>query len=294
MRLPPPLAAAVLVFALAACSKKPEPSQQPPPRPQARASVFTLKDLAAASAVDARLARLSLVAGDLHQALAPEPGAKPAAVAKGRAKAKALLPALEAARAEAESALAAVAHPIDRSVAQAAVAAARAYSERLGAAVASTEPASQADLFAARDAFGGAISGYRASRVAWRLDAPEPKGAERDFAEARREMERVESDFGARTRVAPRESGHEFDPAAARMTGQMAAGRAKAAAEQLAPPLREAAVRYAEAEAKALDAFTGLFQAPVAERPAISRAYHAAKADALAALADYFAALAAR
>ena len=53
-------------------------------------------------------------------------------------------------------------------------------------------------------------------------------------------------------------------------------------------------MRYAVAEAQALEAVTSLGQAPEAERAAISRSYHAAKADALAALADYFAALATR
>jgi len=107
-------------------------------------------------------------------------------------------------------------------------------------------------------------------------------------------MERTEMAFGSRTRVAPREEGHEFDPAAARMTGLMAVERAKGAAARLAPALGEPAARYAAAEGRALEAVTGLVQAPEAERAAVSRRYHEAKAEALAALADYFTALASR
>ncbi len=66
------------------------------------------------------------------------------------------------------------------------------------------------------------------------------------------------------------------------------------AAERLPEPLRAPALRWAAAEERALEAVSALVGAPEAERPAIARRYHAAKADALAALADYFAALAAR
>lgn len=290
MRAPLPLALATAV-ALSACSKSPEPAPAKAPAPPPNA--FTMKDLAAATAVDARLARLSLLASDVHQALSPEPGTKPAAVVKARERAKGLVPALAAALGDAERAVGIVAHPIDRRLADGALVAAKAYAERLAAAAEGTMPMGPGELFTARDALGGAITSYRASRAAWRLAAPEPAGVEREFAEARAEMQRIESGIGARTRVAPRESGHELE-AGARMTGQLAARRAKAAAERLPPPLHEPAVRYAEAEARALEAFTGLFEAPEAERLALSRAYQEAKADALSALADYFAAIAAR
>ena len=145
-----------------------------------------------------------------------------------------------------------------------------------------------------REQLAGALGAYRQSRAAWRLDAPEPQGSEREFAEARRDMERAESGFMSRTRVAPREEGHEFDPAAARMTGQMGVQRAKAAAAQLPPSLQPHAARYAAAQEKVLEAVNAMQGAADADRAKVARAYHAAKADALAALADYFAALASR
>jgi hypothetical protein len=201
---------------------------------------------------------------------------------------------VDAAYAEVDRAVAGISHGGDRLQAMPALAAAKAFSGKLTAAATGEAAGALPELLSARDALGAAIAQYRASRSRWRLDAPEPAGVERDFAEARREMERVESAFGSRTRVAPREEGHEFDPGAARMTGLMAAQRARAAAEQLPAPLHDPAVRHAEAQERALEAVTGLAQAQEAERPAIARRYHAAKADALAALADYFAALASR
>jgi hypothetical protein len=284
-----------LLLAAAACSKE-GPERPSVPAPNA---AFTLKDLAAATALDARLARLSLAAADVQAALPAEAGPRPTAAkvqkadAAARELAKALLPAVDAAVAEVGRAAVAIAHPLDRPQAEAAAGAARTFAGKLAAATGDA-PGAQAELFAARDAFGRAIAGYRTSRAAWRLEAPEPTGGERDFAEARRDLERVETAFGSRTRVAPREEGHEFDAAAARMTGQMAAQRAKAAAGQLAPALRDPAARHADAQERALEAVMALRDAPEAERPAVARRHHEAKAEALAALADYFAALAAR
>ncbi len=301
MRPVPRSLAAVALAAALACSKKPEPAPAPPP------PAFTLRDLAAATALDARLARLSLIAADVEADLfavaARPPGAKPAARAPDPAKAppaadgglkvsRVRLLDLEDSRVAADVALAQITHAQDREGARAAVAAATAWVRGLEAAAAHPDPG--VDLFAARDQAGAAIAAYRRARAAWRLDAPEPQGLERTFAGARREMELVEAAFGSRTKVAPREQGHEFDPVAARMTAQMAAQRAKVAAEGLPAPLRAPALRYAVAEANALDAMKALTDAPEGGRPAAARAYHAAKAEALAALADYFAALAAR
>ena len=290
---------AAALVALGACSKKTEPAPQPASQPAAvqQAAPFTMRDLAAATALDARLARFSLLASDVQAAL-PAQVTTPATGQAGRAdadreRARRLLPEVQAAFAEVDRAVAGIAHPGDRVQAAAPLAAAKEFAGKLAAAVTGDAGAAP-ELFSARDAFGAAISQYRASRSRWRLDAPEPQGAEREFAEARREMERAESAFGSRTRVAPREEGHELDPAAARMTGAMAAQRARSAAERLTGPLRDPAVRYAAAQEKALEAVTGLAQAEEAGRAAIARRYHAAKADALAALADYFAALSAR
>ena len=126
-----------------------------------------------------------------------------------------LLPALDSARAETEQAVQAVANAADRAPALRLGTAAKDYADRLAASASAAQAASAAELALAREQLGAALSSYRASRATWRFDAPEPQGAERDFAEARRDMERAESAFMSRTRVAPRESGHEFDAAAA-------------------------------------------------------------------------------
>jgi len=107
-------------------------------------------------------------------------------------------------------------------------------------------------------------------------------------------MEKAETGFMARTRVAPREEGHELDANAVRMSGQMGVQRARAAASALPPSLQPHAARYVTAQEKVLDAVNAIQGASEGERPRFARGYHAAKADALAALADYFAAVAAR
>jgi hypothetical protein len=78
------------------------------------------------------------------------------------------------------------------------------------------------------------------------------------------------------------------------MAGQMGVQRARAVAAQLSPALQPHAARYAAAQEKVLEAVNALQGAKESDKPRLARAYHAAKADALAALADYFAAVAAR
>lgn len=282
--------AVAVVALLAACSKKTEPDPQAAPgaraSPPPAASGFTARDVALATALDARLARLSLVASDAHAALSEQ-------AQRGAARARELLPALDAARGELERALAAVGTQADRNLAERAVASARSYAEAIAAA-ATGRAAAAGELLRSRDAFGEAIAAYRQARSRWRVPALEGEGAERAFAEARRELERAEAALLSRTRVAPREDGHELEPATLRMTGRMAADRAKAAAASLGPTLRDAAGRYAAAEQRAFELAVGLREASDAERARLSREYHAAKADALQALADYLGAVAAR
>jgi exonuclease SbcC len=278
--MPLALRALLVVTLVVAACKKTEPAAgtaAPPAAPAA--SAFTMRDLAVATALDARLARLSLAASDAEAALA--------------AGAKARLAELEAARGEAERALATIRNAADRGPAERALTAARAHADALAARAASASAGAQEELLRTRDALGSAIAAYRQARARVRLQAPEPQGAERDFDGARRDMERVETALGSRTPVAPRDEGHERDPAA-RVTGELAARRAAEAAERLEPTLREPAARYAAAERRVLQAVTQLGGAAVGEQARLAREYHAAKADALAALADYFAALAAR
>jgi hypothetical protein len=280
MRHPVRAAAAAALAAAVACKEPaPPPPQAPPP---ARAPAFTLRDLALATALDARLARLSLAAADLE-----------AALAQRGAKAMELAAELEVAKGEVRLAAGAIAHPLDRSLATGAASRAAGYADQLLSVAREGSAPAAAQAAAAREALGGAIAGYRQARAAWRLDAPDPQGAEREFAEARRDMERAEASV-ARTGAAPREEGQGRDPAAVRMTGRMAVERARAAAERLPPATRGAAGRYASAQQRVLAAVAALAAAPDPEKARAARAYQAAKAEALAALADYFAALAAR
>jgi len=271
------------------CREKPRPAsgaQEVAPAP-VRPGTFSMRDLALATALDAKLARLSLAGSDVEAAVV-------AALAKRQASAKELLPALDVARAEAEQAIGAIANAVDRSAAARLAGPAKEYADRLAAAASAPAEPLGAELARVREQLGAALGAYRQARASWRLDAPEPQGAERDFAEARRDMERAETGFMARTRVAPREEGHELDAAGERMTGQMAVERAKAAAGRLSSGLAPHAARYAAAQEKVLESVNGIRGAADADKAKVARAYHAAKVEALAALADYFAALAAR
>jgi hypothetical protein len=279
-------ALATVTLAFVACREKAAP---PPPAAGAEQKpfVFSLKDLAFATAVDAKLARLSLAGSEVEAALLSRDP-------RERAKAGDLVAAVDAARAESDAATQQVQHPLDKPAAGKVQAAAKEYADRLVTAAKAPATPLTPELAAARATFGQTVAGYRESRAAWRFDAPPPQGAEREFAEARRDMERAEVGFMARTQVAPRDAGHEFDASGLRMAGQMGAQRAKAAAAQLSPALQPHAVRYAAAQEKVLEAVNAIQGASEADRPRFARGYHAAKAEALAALADYFAAVAAR
>lgn len=285
-------AVATATLAVVACKEKTQVASPSAPEAAARPAVttytFTLRDLALATAVDAKAARLSLAGSELEAVLLARDAAE-------KARAAALVPQVEAARAEADAAIQQVANPLDRQGAAKVQAAAREYAARLVTAAGAPAAPLTPELAAARATFGEAVAGYRESRVAWRFEgAPPPQGPERELAEARRDMEKAETGFMARTRVAPREEGHEFDAASVRMAGQMGVQRAKAAAARLGPALQPHAARYVEAQEKVLEAVNALQASSEADRPRLARTYHAAKAQALAALADYFAAVAAR
>ncbi len=282
------LAWTACILALAAgalgCKDEPRPAPRTTPAGPQRAPAFTVRDLALATAVDARAAMLSVVGADVEAAMLAAP--------KERARAKPLLAALEVARAELEQAVQAVANPLDRALAESVAALAKRYAQELSDAAASGAPG--AGLLRARSELGDAIAAYRRSRGSWSLDAPETQGPEREFGESRRELERAETGVMSRTQVALRGDEHEQDAAALRMSGHRVALRAKAAAELLPPATRDAARRYAAAQERVLDAAIALSRAGEKDAAQAARAYHAAKADALAALADYFAAVSAR
>jgi hypothetical protein len=74
----------------------------------------------------------------------------------------------------------------------------------------------------------------------------------------------------------------------------MAVRRGRSAAERLPHALRESGIRFVAAQEKVLDAVGAMAGATDADKARAARAYHAAKVEALSALADYFAALAVR
>lgn len=268
--------AALVLLAAAACRKQPEPATPAAAAPAA----FTLRDVAAAAALDARLAALTWQGSRCLDLLG-----------RGdRAGAQALAGGLSTALAEAEQAAAAVAHPLDRTASAGVVAGARGFVQALAAftaAVAADPRASPAALIQARDELGRAVNAYRQSRTAWRVEAPLEVGAAQDFAEAKQALERAEMQGLQLAAVAPRDEGHRLDAGSARLGAQTAAVRARDAAARLDPALRLAAARWVDAQERSLQALTALGAAPAAEQPRLSLGYQAARAEALAALADY-------
>jgi hypothetical protein len=269
MRLAVPLAA-VLAAALACdAPKAPAPPAPPPP-----ATSFTPRDLALATALDAKLAALTLVASDLEK-LMRGGGAR-------ASRARRLLSRLRVARAEVERSAAAVSNPADGTLAVRVGALAGRYADALAAAVGGSAPVSAAhrgELQRAQGELAEAIDVYRRSRTGWRLELPPREGAERDFEDARRELERLEATL----------------PPASPPAVSLAVRRAQATAGKLPSGLREPAARYASGQEKALAALrAGSKAADARNAAAAARAYHAAKVEALAALADYLAALASR
>jgi hypothetical protein len=261
------------LLAAAGCRKQTEPAAAPPaPAP------FRLADVAAAAALDARLASLTYQASR-HLEL----------VARGEvARARESAPALEAAVQAAAAAAGAVSHPLDRPGAEAALEAARKFTAALvafGQASAADPRASPAALVQARDDLGRAVNAYRQLRSAWRVDQSLEVGAAQDFAEAKRDLERAEMQALEVSLVAPRSEGHKLDTGAARLAAQAAAGRARDAAARLEPELRDAAGRWVEAQDRSVQALMALTAGSPPEQPRLSLAYQAARADALGALA---------
>jgi hypothetical protein len=278
-------AALALLVAATACKKKPEPAagQSAAPGDPYATAVFTLRDLALATSFEARLARLSLAGADTEAAVL-------AKTAKERREAAGRLAETKVALAEVEKAFSVIRNPLDGSAAALTTELARNYVSALGSASREQAPR-DADLAPAREALGKSIAVYRAARSRWRLDAPTPEGAEREFAETRRVMERAEADLGQRG--APDEA-RDRDQRRGFTFAAMMAKRTRRVADELPPALREPVQRYLDAQTNVLKALDTLRFGAAKQQPAASRAYQGAKADALAALADYFAAVASR
>ncbi|HEY7723884.1 MAG TPA: hypothetical protein VH880_01020 [Anaeromyxobacteraceae bacterium] len=268
---PTSLALAALLAA-AGCRKQAEPAPSPP----APAS-FRLSDLAAAAALDARLASLTYQSSRYLDL-----------AARGEAaQARETVPVLEAAVQAASIAAGAVIHPLDRPGAEAALGAARRFAAALaafGQASAADPRASPAALVQARDDLGRAVNAYRQVRSAWKVDQPLEVGAAQDFADAKRDLEKAEMQALEVSLVAPRSEGHKLD-GAARLAAQAAAGRARDAAARLEPELRDAAGRWVEAQDRSVQALMALAAGAPPDHPRLSLAYQAARAEALGALA---------
>jgi hypothetical protein len=164
---------------------------------------------------------------------------------------------------------------------------------RFAAALASWGPtlakdpkASPSTVFQSREDLGRAVNQYRQARAFWKIDQPLEVGPALDFAEAGRELERAEMQALEVSQVAPRDEGHKLDAGSARLSAQAAAGRARDAAQRLDPDLREAATRWVDAQDRSVQALMALQAAPQAQQPGLSLDYQAARAEALAALAD--------
>lgn len=278
MRRPALLLAAALLAP--ACKREAPP---PPPAPAAAPAgprAFTARDLAAATALDAHLAALTLASSRYLDRLTRE----------GPAAARELTPAVEAALVASAAAAADVVHPADRPAAAAAVEAGSKLARTLaafGATVATDPRASPAALLTARDELGRAVNAYRQLRSTWRMEEPLEVGAAQDFAAAKAEMEKAEMGALQVVAVAPRDEGHKMEYTSVRLTTQAAAGRARDAAARLDPALREAAARWVNAQERSVQALVDLSSASAAEQPRASLAYQAARAEALAALAAY-------
>src|SRR6266542_869262 len=273
-------AAALVValgLALAGCKQEPRPPRATPAalvveRP------FTPADLAVAMALDARLARVTLLASELQ--LAADDG--PQALAE---RAASLEPRLTAAVDEAERALAAVAHPGDRALAERAVEAARRW-PALARDLRGAPSAGPAPLRRPQEELGQAVFEYRRARAALPVLAAPETGAAAAFSRASAELERVEGEAGQRLPAAPRDEGHQLDGTGARRSARASVARARDAAGRLPPHLQAPALRWVEAEGKAVEALLALRAAPEASRRALSLGYLEAKADALDASAE--------
>jgi len=278
MRTAAALVALALGLALAGCKQEPRPPRTAPAAPAVERP-FTPADLAAAMALDARLARVTLLASELQ--LAADDG--PRALAD---RAASLEPRLTAAGDETERALAAVAHPGDRALAERAVEAARRWPS-LARELRAAPSAGPAPLRRPQDELGRAVFEYRRARATLPVLAAPETGPAAAFSRASVELEHVEGEAGQRLPSAPRDEGRRLDATGARRSARASVARARDAAGRLPPHLQAPALRWVEAEGKAVEALLALGAAPEAGRRALSLGYLEAKADALDARAEY-------
>jgi len=283
-----PSAAALLLLSLASpvgCRR--DEARAPPPTPAAApADTFRMSDLAAATAFDVRIARLSLLAATYQTWLMVEPGDL-------RARTDALAPRLDAAAADLTSALGSIRHPEDRARAARLAEAASRWPRLLAEArgeVLVKDPArtSAAEALVATDEeVGRALLAYRQFRSQWVLsDAPPEVPTVVGWLEARRDLERIEAALGERM---PADGGVSLArPEAFRQAVEEAAGRARAGAAALDDARRVQALSWIEAQERAIAAMLDLAAArSPPERARASLAYQSQKLAVLEATAEY-------
>ncbi len=292
-----PLAAA-LTIALPACRKERAPAR--PDAGPARASGFTMADLVAATALDARVARLTLLASEYKTALTFDRGTRLLAHTDE------LAPKLDQASAEAGRALEAIAHPGDRALAAPVVAAAQRWPALLRAArdellgPPNVDRARAAEALAAADAeVARALSAYRRFRASWRIaDAPGEDAAVMAFLLSRRTLESAETELGSALPEGPGTSadGGRPDFAFARRRVDGALREARAAAGRVDAARRPSAVAWVDAQGKALDAMLSMGAGAAApeEYARLGLVYQGAKVESREAAAAYTRATAAR
>lgn len=277
------MAAVALAAASLAC--RPEPSPASADAGALPAVPYRMADYAAALLLDARVARLSLIASEYRAALA---SAGRGALRRRTAELDARL---DAAASLAERALEGITDPRDRVLAVPLVSAARQWPALLRQARAQRlEPgggdAAARALGTAEAEVARALDAYRRSRNGWILvgGRPEEPGPAA-FLSSRRSLEQAEARLGRRLPAGP--AGEGLDMRGVRQGIEASVRRARSAAEGVEPARRPAARAWAEAQGRALGALLDLISAREPDRLRISIAYQAARVDALDAAAEW-------
>ena len=285
---PATLAAPLLALSLASAAgcRRDEPRGTRPAPAAAPAITFRMSDLAAATAFDAAVARLSLLAATYQSWLMIEPRDL-------RARTDDLAPRLDSAAAELSAALEAIRHPEDRARASRVAGAASRWPRLLAAAreevlAGDRARTSAADALAAVDEeVGRALLDYRRFRSEWSLaDAPLEAPAVVGWLQARRDLERIEASLGERM---PAEGGVSLArPETFRKAVEEAAGRARAGAAALDDARRVQALAWIAAQERAIGAMLELAAAQEPpQRARASLAYQSQKLAVLEATAEY-------
>jgi hypothetical protein len=253
--------------------------------------VFTISQLVAATRLDASVQRLMALASEYKTALTYDRG--PRLTEHTNIVAKRLNEAVRAA----DESLAQVQDPRDRDRAAPLVAAARRWPALLQATraepLASPRPATRAadELGALDDEVAQALERYRSFRASWRIvDSPAEPEPVLEYLRARRAIEKKETDLGNQLQRQPGPAEVAVsDPSRTRDDIRRLVSTARAAAGKLDELRRPSAIRFIDAEERALEALLATRAGAVLEEERGRQAleYQIAKVDALDAIAEY-------